>query len=148
MLRVIRINPWEKTIVESQIKESLSGIYQGLSHRLIHISSDFNIIRLSEDVNLYVDGEGLLKALPLWSSSVLYGSYLAGIGLIIGHHEDDAASLPELIVPSQLEPLILWHPNIRYSHSVTSTQEVEKFGMKMTKIISTPVFINLEGEEV
>lgn len=80
-MKAIKINPWDKTIKEIEIGDSLQDIYDNLQ------AQAFDLIRIDYSNWIYVDDMGLYKqdqAFFVWDG---YPQPLAGYGLVLGDQE-------------------------------------------------------------
>lgn len=79
-MKGILINPFDETIKEVVVTNDYKDIY------LLIDCSTFDVARLSEDGDLFIDDEGLLKNPTRYFS--WSGRVFAGKGLVLSHNED------------------------------------------------------------
>lgn len=78
-MRGILLNPFDQTVKEVNILGNIQDIY------LLTECTIFDVVRLSESDDMYVDDEGLLKDNRYFSWS---GRNFAGKALILGHDDE------------------------------------------------------------
>jgi hypothetical protein len=78
-VRGILINPFDQTVKDVNILGNIQDIY------LLTDCTTFDVVRLSESDDMYVDDEGLLKDNRYFSWS---GRNFAGKALIMGHDDE------------------------------------------------------------
>lgn len=144
-MRVMLINPWDKTVKEVDTKEwSIDVIYELLTHDGRNPTDDFNIVNLAPKVALYVDGEGFLKPdVPVWYI-IGHGKHdelrpLCGMGVLFGNvdNEGDDVGLPEYISEKFCQAAVTWSGQTS-TGTLTPTRETEN-----SIIIGEPI---LKGE--
>lgn len=133
-MRVAIVNPWEETVVISEMERTLQAIYDNLSVPGQTPVDDFNIVKLTRNVALYVDGEGFLKPdQPVWfilghGDNKLRLRPLCGKGILFGGVDEEGNDLPlgEYISEQFCRDAVTWSTKLS-----TGTLEptVEKPGM-------------------
>lgn len=99
-MRGILINPFDQTIKEVTIVGNIQDIY------LLTDCTIFDVVRLSESDDMYVDDEGLLKDNRYFSWS---GRNFAGKALIMGH-DDEGNSISTTYDLQEVVDRVEWLP--------------------------------------
>lgn len=96
----ILINPFDQTVKEVNILGNIQDIY------LLTECTIFDVVRLSESDDMYVDDEGLLKDNRYFSWS---GRNFAGKALIMGH-DDEGNSISTTYDLQEVIDRVEWLP--------------------------------------
>ena len=99
-MRGILINPFDQTIKKVNILGNIQDIY------LLTECTTFDVVRLSESDDMYVDDEGLLKDNRYFSWS---GRNFAGKALIMGH-DDEGNSISTTYDLQEVIDRVEWLP--------------------------------------
>jgi len=99
-VRGILLNPFDQTVKEVNILGNIQDIY------LLTECTTFDVVRLSESDDMYVDDEGLLKDNRYFSWS---GRNFAGKALIMGH-DDEGNSISTTYDLQEVIDRVEWLP--------------------------------------
>jgi hypothetical protein len=99
-VRGILINPFDQTVKDVNILGNIQDIY------LLTDCTTFDVVRLSESDDMYVDDEGLLKDNRYFSWS---GRNFAGKALIMGH-DDEGNSISTTYDLQEVIDRVEWLP--------------------------------------
>lgn len=99
-MKGILINPFDETIKEVNILGNAEDVY------LLTECSTFDVVRISDTEDLYVDDEGLLKDNRYFT---IYGKTLAGKSLIMAH-DDEGNSKSTSLSLQELKDVVEWLP--------------------------------------
>ena len=99
-MRGILLNPFDQTVKEVNILGNIQDIY------LLTECTTFDVVRLSESDDMYVDDEGLLKDNRYFSWS---GRNFAGKALIMGH-DDEGNSISTTYDLQEVIDRVEWLP--------------------------------------
>ena len=99
-MKGILINPFDETVKEVNILGNIEDIY------LLTECSTFDIVRISDTEDLYVDDEGLLKDNRYFT---IYGKPIAGRGLIMSH-DVEGNSVSTTLSLQEIKDVVEWLP--------------------------------------
>ena len=99
-MKGILINPFDETIKEVNILGNAEDVY------LLTECSTFDVVRISDTEDLYVDDEGLLKDNRYFT---IYGKPIAGRGLIMSH-DVEGNSVSTTLSLQEIKDVVEWLP--------------------------------------
>jgi hypothetical protein len=121
-------------------------IYRLLSHPE-HPVDCFTSVRITDRDMILVDDNGLLnnpKKFFIWSG---FEQPLAGRGMVVGF-DDEGETVATRLTAMAVMANVIFLDAIRVESMETTTEEVELYGRKATRINTRPVFrLKEEGEE-
>jgi hypothetical protein len=101
-IKVLIINPTDRTVVEEEIENSLNSFYNIIGCQYVEQVSPIDIV----PDQIYVDEEGLLKNPKHYFQIGIYR--IAGIGIIISH-DDEGNTISCYSTKERLLKHLTWH---------------------------------------